>query len=448
MIKRISLLVLFLSVVVVTLLQCTSKNPVGPDQESQHGPDWYAKGLVESDNSFGLKLFREIAKEQADSNVFISPLSVSMALGMTYNGADGSTKEAMEKTLEVSGLTIEEINLSYRNLIRLLTELDPEVRFQIANSIWYRNTMTSPEQEFLDVCGKYFDALVTGLDFSDPAAADSINAWVDEKTNGKIQEIVNAPINPLTAMFLIDAIYFKGAWTYQFDPNDTQDDFFTLPDGTKKPCKMMEQRGFYKYYASGDFHAVDLPYGDGAFSMTVFLPYWGCNVDDLIGRLDADSVEDWLSCFSSDSGDIYLPRFRLEYALTLNRALTELGMGIAFTPAADFSKMYKSVGVWIDSVKHKTFLEVNEEGTEAAAVTVVEMTYGPQPPGFWFRADRPFLFMIRENESQAILFVGKMVNPTSTYPPKPTRDGISEGSTSPGDAGQTERRKPFHIGRS
>ena len=412
MVKRVSLLVL--SVVVVTLSQCTSKNPVGPDQEHQHGPDWYAKGLVESDNSFGLKLFREIAKEQPDSNVFISPLSVSMALGMTYNGADGSTKEAMEKTLEVSGLTVEEINLSYKNLIRLLTELDPEVRFQIANSIWYRNTMTSPEREFLDVCGEYFDALVTGLDFNDPASADSINAWVDEKTNGKIQEIINAPISPLTPMFLIDAIYFQGAWTYQFDPNDTQDDFFTLPDGTKKPCKMMEQRGFYRYYFGGDFHAVDLPYGNGAFSMTVLLPYWGCDVDDLIGRLDTDSLKHWLSCFSSDSGDIYLPRFKLEYGLTLNRALDALGMGIAFTPAADFSKMYKNVGVWIDSVKHKTFVEVNEEGTEAAAVTVVEMTLGPQPPGFWFRADRPFLFMIRENQSQSILFVGKIVNPIST----------------------------------
>jgi serine protease inhibitor len=215
-------------------------------------------------------------------------------------------------------------------------------------------------------------------------------------------------------MVLVDAIYFKGAWTYQFDPNYTQDDLFSLPDGTKKPCKMMEQRGFHKYFAGGDFHAIDLPYGDGAFSMTVFLPYWGCDLDDLIGRLDTDSLEYWLSCFSSDSGDIYLPRFKLEYGSTLNRALDALGMGIAFTPAADFSKMYKNVGVWIDSVKHKTFVEVNEEGTEAAAVTVVEMTYGPQPPGFWFRADRPFLFMIRENQSQSILFVGKIVNPLST----------------------------------
>ncbi len=409
MLKRINLLVLL--ILIVALLQCTTKNPVTPDEETPHGSSWYAKGLVDSDNRFGIKLFKEIVEEEENTNIFISPLSVSMALGMTYNGADGATKEAMEKTLELSGLTVEEINLSYENLIRLLTELDPKVQFRIANSIWHRNSKDLPEQEFLDVCVEYFDALVKGLDFNDPFAADTINAWIDEKTDGKIQKMVNAPISPLTMMFLINAIYFKGTWTYEFDPNDTQDDFFRQPNGTSVTCKMMEQRGFFKYYAGGGFHAVDLPYGDGAFSMTVFLPYWGRDVDDLVARLDPDSLDYWLDCFSSDSGDVYLPRFKLEYESTMNRVLTALGMGIAFYPAADFSKMYKSVDVWIDSVKHKTFVEVNEEGTEAAAVTVVQMTLGPQPPGFWFRVDRPFIFMIRENESGTILFIGKIVNP-------------------------------------
>ncbi len=398
--------------IALVFVYCTTKNPVTDNQADPHGPAWYAKGLVDSDNRFGIKLFKEIVEEEGDTNIFISPLSVSMALGMTYNGADGTTKQAMEKTLELSGLTVEEINLSYKNLIRLLTELDPKVRFGIANSIWYRDSTALPEQEFLDVCVEYFDALVRGLDFNDPFAADTINAWIDEKTDGKIQKIVNAPISPLTMMFLINAIHFKGTWTYQFDPNDTQDDLFKRSSGTSVTCKMMEQRGFFKYYAGRGFHAVDLPYGDGSFSMTVFLPYWGGDVDDLVARLDPDSLDYWLGCFSSDSGDVYLPRFKLEYGLTMNRVLTALGMGIAFDPAADFSKMYKNVDVWIDSVKHKTFVEVNEEGTEAAAVTVVEMTLGPQPPGFWFRVDCPFIFMIRENESGTILFIGKIVNPS------------------------------------
>jgi serine protease inhibitor len=252
---------------------------------------------------------------------------------------------------------------------------------------------------------------VTGLNFDDPAAADIINAWVKENTNGKITEIVDAPIDPLTVMFLINAIYFKGTWTYQFDEDETKDDWFRLPDGTKKPCKMMEQRGFYKYFESEDFQAVDLPYGDGDFSMTIFLPYWNINIDSLIAKFDQENLNYWLSCFSSDSGDIYIPKFTLEYELKLNEALKALGMGIAFTSAADFSKMYENVTVWIDQVKHKTFVEVNEEGTEAAAATVVEITYGPGPPGFWMRVDHPFIFVIRENKSQTILFMGKIVEP-------------------------------------
>jgi len=319
----------------------------------------------------------------------------------------------MEKTLELTGLSIEDVNLSYKNLINLLTQLDPNVRFDIANSIWYRQS-TMPLDEFLNRCRDYFCALVTGMDFSAPDAADIINAWVDENTNGKIEEIVKKPIDPSIVMFLINAIYFKGAWTYQFDPNDTEDDVFRLPDGTKKPCQMMEQRGFFRYLATDSFQAVDLPYGDGAFGMTIFLPYAASGVDALIARLDPDTLVYWINCFFGDSGDVYLPKFKLEYELGLNDVRSSLGMEIAFTPgAADFSRMYEYADIWIDSVLHKTFVEVNEEGTEAAAATAVSMELGPQPAGFWFRADHPFVFMIRENGSGTILFIGRIMDPGS-----------------------------------
>ncbi len=413
MFKKLNLF--FVLLIGIFLLQC-SKNPVStsiPTQDDPSQSTWFAPGLVESDNKFGLKLFREIIKEEKDSNVFISPLSVSMALGMTYNGANGSTQEAMQKTLELSGLTIEEVNESYKNLTKLLTQLDPKVQFQIANSIWHRETRPVIP-EFINLCKKYFNALVTGVNFLDPNTAKTINAWVDENTNGKITEIVDSPINPLTVMFLINAIYFKGTWTYQFDENLTKDDEFRLPDGSKIHCRMMEQRGLYKYFSNDDFQAVDLPYGDGAFSMTIFLPNWKTNIDSLIAKFDHESFNYWISCLSypSDSLDIYIPKFTLEYELKLNDALQALGMGIAFDPwLADFTKMYKNGGVWIDKVKHKTFVKVNEEGTEAAAVTSVGMTYGPGPPGFWMRVDRPFVFVIRENKSQTILFIGKIAEP-------------------------------------
>ena len=404
--------VLLVLLVGLALLQC-SKNPVSEEDEVLPESNWYAKGLVESDNRFGIKLFKEIVKEQGDTNIFISPLSVSMALGMTYNGADGSTKEAMEKTLELSGLTVEEVNESYKNLIRLLTQLDPKVQFDIANSIWYRDVLT-PETEFLDLCNQYFDAQVTGMDFSAAEAADIINAWVDENTNGKIKEIVDKPIDPDIMMFLINALYFKGAWTYQFDEELTQDDWFYLTDGSTISCRMMEQRALHKHLVNDVFWAVDLPYGDGGFSMTIFLPHRHLHTDDIMAQLDQESYDSWISSlsFPEDSFNIYIPKFKLECEYGLNNSLKTLGMGIAFCGGADFSRMYSGGGVWIDTVIHKTFVEVNEEGTEAAAVTLVSMERSSSPSYDGFRADRPFVFVIRENQSGAILFIGKIVEPT------------------------------------
>jgi serpin B len=394
-------------------MQCTTKNPVSNDQENPRGSSWYARGLIESDNKFGIKLFKEIVKETGDSNVFISPLSVSMALGMTYNGADGSTKEAMEKTLELSGLTMEEVNESYKNLIHLLTQLDPNVEFNIANSIWYRQGIT-PLDDFLNRCRDYFYALVTGMDFSAPDAADIINGWVDENTRGKIKEIVRKPIRPDIIMYLINAIYFKGTWTYQFDKDQTEDDWFYLADDSAVRCRMMEQRAIYDYYLDDEFVAVDLPYGDGKFSMTIFLPNWDKDVNDLIDRLDQDSYDLWISSLSTpeDSFDVYIPKFKLKYGLKLNDVLKSLGMEIAFGPGADFSKMYQGGGVWIDKVLHKTFVEVNEEGTEAAAVTSVSICSSASQGFSSFMVNRPFMFVIRESESGTILFVGKIIDPT------------------------------------
>jgi serpin B len=403
--------IFFVLLISILFLQCSKSSVSHEDEDSEQLiPDLTSveKKLVESDNKFGLKLFKEIIKEEGDSNVFISPLSVAMALGMTYNGANGETQEAMQQALELNGLTLEEMNQSYKHLIELLTGLDPKVKFQIANSIWYRINDLVPREQFLSDCMKYYKSLVRGLDFNDPSSVDTINAWVKENTNGRITEIWEAPVDPLTVMFLIDAIYFKGAWTYQFDKTKTKDDRFYLPDGSWKPCKMMEQRGFFKYFENDTFQAIDLPYGDGDFSMSIFLPRWGINIDSLIAEFDQEKLKYWTTNLESDSIDVYLPRFRLEYERVLNDVLIRLGMGIAFAPAADFTKMYEQGGVWIDTVKHKSFLEVNEEGTEAAAVTIVVMEKGP-PSGF--RVNRPFVFMIRENVSGTILFIGKIVDP-------------------------------------
>jgi len=375
------------------------------------------KGLVESDNNFGFKLFKEIINEEKDKNVFISPLSVAMALGMTYNGANGNTQDAMQKTLELSGLTLQEINDSYKNLTELLINLDPKVKFQIANSIWYREIFPV-EDKFVDINKTYFDAEVRGLDFSKPDASNIINGWVNEKTNGKIEKIVDDVINPLTMMFLINAVYFKGIWTYEFDKSKTQDDTFTLPDGSKKSCKMMAQESEFQYFENDDFQAIDLPYGDGDFRMTIFLPRLQNNVDSLIAELNQENWTKWINSFSKQKLTLQLPKFTIEYEIKLNDVLKALGMEIAFDPEqADFTKMYKEekvkANLYISKVKHKTFVQVDEEGTEAAAVTSVEMSIkAVMPPKLLMRIDRPFIFAIRENRSGTILFIGKIVEPT------------------------------------
>jgi serpin B len=335
-----------------------------------------------------------------------------MALGMTMNGADGDTWEAMQEVLELSGLTDQEINEAYESLIELLGVLDSEVIFQIANSIWYRQDILFRE-EFFDLAETYFDAEISGLDFSNQNTIDIINSWVDENTNGKIKEIVDE-IDPLTVMFLINAIYFKGTWTYEFDEEQTKDDLFTLPDESQKACQMMYLVNEFQYYENSDFQVIDLPYGDGDYSMTIFLPRSGKDVDSLIAEFDENSWREWLDSMGKADVALYLPKFKVEYELDLNEVLTALGMGIAFEPGnADFTKMCESGGLYIHKVKHKTFVEVNEEGTEAAAVTSVEMRLTSAGPDYTtMRVDRPFMFAIRETNSQTLMFMGKIVEPS------------------------------------
>jgi len=415
-IKNSSSLIAFALFILVAALclQCTDKPTQSPSSSQPIDISEAEKALIESDNEFGLKLFQQINAAQGDSNLFISPLSISMALGMTLNGADGTTREAMEQTLELSGLTPEEINQSYRHLIDLLTGLDPKVQFDIANSIWYALYLPEPEAAFIQCCQQYFDALVTGLDFTLPEAAPTINAWVNENTNGRIEEIVDDPIDPSICMFLINAIYFKGSWVYQFDESQTEDELFYLLDGSTTTCQLMSQKAVHGHLFNDDFSAVDLPYGGGSYSMTLFLPEQHRNPNDLIAQMNPENVTAWLSQFTSDSVDVFIPRFKLEYFRELKDDLCALGMGIAFDPSqADFRNMYSAMQVWISKVKHKTFVEVNEEGTAAAAVTSVEMEYTAIPETPVFRADRPFVFMIRENETGTILFIGKIVDPTA-----------------------------------
>jgi serpin B len=400
-----------LTMLALTLTRCThQQNPVAPEARELTALE---KQLVESDNKFGLKLFREVNKAEAGKNLFISPLSVSMALGMTLNGANGETQSAMEQTLELAGLTTDDINQSYRGLIDLLTQLDPKVTFEIGNSIWYREEMTF-EQPFIDANRQYFDAVVRAMNFDNPVeAASIINSWVNDRTHGKIEKIIEPEdIDWSTVMFLINAIYFKGTWTYEFKKDLTKDELFNLADGSTKVCKMMHLTGGLAYFDNQLFQAVDLPYGDSLYSMTVFLPQPGVDVETFIDEINQNGWSEWTRSFRAENVELALPKFKLEYKLNMNDVLIALGMGVAFSGHADFTRMHAPGGLFINEVRHKTFVDVNEEGTEAAAVTSVEIGRTSAPQNTVMRVDRPFVFVIRERHSQTILFMGKVVDPS------------------------------------
>lgn len=371
--------------------------------------------LVDADNRFAFKLFREVNEQDAGKNIFISPLSIGMALGMTYNGAAGSTRAAMQETLELQDMTIDEVNQSYQSLIELLRDLNPRVEFLLANSIWYRNTMTF-EPTFIDLNRQFFDAEVTALDFNSPSAANTINDWVHQSTSGRIEEIVDSPISAETIMFLINAIYFKADWASRFDRGRTRNAPFFLADGSQTTVQMMSPEDeipiSYRHDRDNDFQIIDLPYGGQAYSMTIVLPGSPQGIDSLLENITHAQWTSWVAALDSTSREVSMPKFRLEYELEMNDVLKSLGMSIAFArDSADFTSMYAPGNVYISKVKHKTFVEVDEEGTEAAAVTSVEIgltSAGPQP----IVIDRPFVFAIREKHSGTILFVGKVLDPS------------------------------------
>jgi serpin B len=373
--------------------------------------------LIAADNQFAFTLFRAVAEETRDTlpNLFVSPLSVALALGMTYNGAAGTTEEAMRRTLELEGMSLPEVNEASRSLIALLRGLDPGVQFLIGNSIWYREGF-AVEQSFLDANRTYFDAEVAGLDFASPAAPQRINDWVTRRTEGLITEIVPSPLPDYAVMYLINAIYFKGDWTQRFDRSRTAPAPFHLADGSTVQVPMMRSTVPLRLQAYRDpgVEVAELPYGGQAFSMIVVMPRDPAALDTLVAGFTAERWNDWVVRLDTTSLYVSLPKFRLVNDLTLVSPLKALGMGIAFDcglpDMADFTRMHQPQEVCITNVKHKTYVDVNEEGTEAAAVTSVEMGIISVPPAIV--VDRPFLFAIRERLSGTILFLGAIRNPS------------------------------------
>ncbi len=398
------------------VIACSDPNAPGGGRRITALPRALSSGeqaVIDASNAFGFNLLRKLDRTRGDSNIFMSPLSASMALGRTMTGAAGQTFDEMRSALSFGARPSTEINAAYRSLIDMLRTLDPAVDFRIANSIWYRTGFPF-ETSFLDESKQFFDARVTGLDFASPSAVPTINDWVKQSTNGKIDAIVDGPIDADIVMYLINAIYFNGAWTTRFDKSLTRPDQFTTVAGSTAPITMMHRTDTLRVAETPDAQVVDLPYGGGAFAMTIVVPKPGKGIDALVSSLSAESWASAVAGVVPRSAELVMPKFTLRWEALLNDPLQALGMRQAFQgDVADFTRMSRAAGnrLYISKVKQKSFVDVHEEGTEAAAVTSVEVRItcacGPQV----IRIDRPFVFAIRERLSGTILFLGKIVRP-------------------------------------
>lgn len=363
---------------------------------------------IRANNTFAFKLLGTVVESEGNANVFVSPLSVSLAVGMVMNGARGETRDSMAQTLGFGTLPQAAINASYRDLIALLQGLDDRVQFTIANSIWTERTFPVAPS-FLSEARSFFDAEARALDFRSGDAVRTINGWVNDKTSGKIPTILES-ISGDEILFAVNAIYFKGAWRAQFRPADTRPATFHAQGGRQQTVPFMHRETKTPYYAGPDFQAVDLWYGAGAHTLTVLLPNEGTTADQLAARLTSAEFQEITQRLAIIDVALTFPKLRLEYKRSLQDDLSALGMGIAFSRRADLSGISTAADLRITRVDHKTFVEINEEGTEAAAATSVGVGVVSVPQRATVNVDRPFLFAIRERLSGTVLFLGRITS--------------------------------------
>lgn len=403
-----TLISLFLIVFMISAASC-KKEQDGPKQPKPIDLPVKAGEVITGSNEFGIGLFRVTASDEA-ANMMLSPLSASTALTMLLNGCNAQTYDQIRDMLGYEGLTLDEINAIYRSLVGQLLAVDPDVKLALANAVWYRQDFTV-KQPFLQVMDSSFAAEIAALDFMDPSAVSTINKWASDNTNGKIPKVLEE-IDPGMVMFLMNALYFKGTWTYQFQENQTAAAPFHLENGSVVNVDMMRSLIPVKIISETGATAFELPYGRQNFSMVIILPD-----NSLSDYLPGFEEEDWGSITSAldgltepDEAEVIIPKFKFDYEKYLNDQLKVLGMIDAFEPyIADLSGI-SDADIYVDFVKQNTFIDVNEEGTEAAAVTTIGIKDVSMPPTFTI--DKPFIFAIRERMTNTLLFIGKVENPS------------------------------------
>lgn len=370
--------------------------------------------VVTAQNTFGLKLFKELLQQdQDDGNKLISPLSIHMDFCMAYNGASGKTKDEMGRALEVADVPVSLLNSVNNTLINGLPAVDPKVAIHVANSIWYRNTGAQPLPGFIQSVSDAYEAQIAGLDFNDPATLKKINSWVSEKTKRKIDKIIDK-IDSDDIMYLVNAVYFKGRWKMKFDGKQTKNRAFYKAGNLAVQTPFMTQTAALRYAGNQSMQIVELPYGSGSYSMYIILPGQDLTPESLVSSFDENILKNTLASLDSTVITVYLPKWKSTYEIKdMKPLLWSLGMEEAFSAGnADFSQMYDpGVGAYISKALHKTFIAVDEEGTEAAAVTSIGMTT-TSTGMLVMDINRPFLYLIAERQTGSVLFLGEVNDPS------------------------------------
>ena len=370
--------------------------------------------MTKSINHFSMDFFATAYEElNADENIVLSSLSLNMALAMVWNGANGDTRQGIQQAMGMQNYSQEEVNNYFLNLRKELTTVDPDVKLALANSIWYDNGFPV-KTDFIAVNKNYYNAEVKEIDFRAPDAPDQINQWCSDNTNGLIKDMIK-DISDDVVMYLINALYFKGLWadSCAFDPKSTFQAYFNKENGEKKLVNMMYQNyRDFDYYNDDHLEMLALPYGNGSYNMIFALPK-GSFGEMLLQLKQSGYWQNCLSYLKPQEIKPFIPKFKVEYEPlpNLNNILKKLGMEKAFSSSfADFSDI-SDIRLSISQVKQKTYIEVDEKGTEAAAVTALEAATTSVDPRPVFLVNQPFLFVIQENTTGTALFIGKIGNP-------------------------------------
>jgi len=401
---------------VVILTSCEKKETIEQSGDPVNiTTEIYQKGVIDSANRFAFDLFKPaLAAANGTENIMISPFSITSALSMTLNGATGETFEAIRKTLGLEQKTLEQINNTYLKLMTEMVPVDKQVVVEIANSVWVEKRLIV-KQPFITELQKSYKAEARDIDVTNPDAVNIVNGWIAEKTHDKITDMLDK-LDPDLAMLLINAVYFNGKWRYRFDKTETREEPFYSTPSVSKTVPMMHQTENLKAVKSNNLTIAEIPYGQGNYTMVVVLPDENVTTSDVANALTPSMWQEWMGLLAENTHkvDLSIPRFKYMYKRLLNDDLIGLGMGIAFSDFANFDNI-SDQGLKISRVLHQTFIDTNEEGTEAAAATVVEIvstTASPTPLVVKVILDHPFLYFIRETSTGAVLFIGRVSDPT------------------------------------